>query len=191
MTRGAGLFGAPGTWTLIEGSVLRASAPCALSGCGPGPLALIRSSPAGALVPQSYKQIVSGGACGDPKYSLCKERQPRAGRRGLAKEWRPRLCVGPKLMQVSPSPLLPPFVLNELLFPGSDSCWLNSAQLAEPAAPQPRTLGRLVCLGFAPVSQTRSGSGSKSGTDTWPRLIRRLGPQLWNRVSLMLPCIWW
>lgn len=46
------------------------------------------------------------------------QRQPRAGGRGQAEEWWARLCAGPKFMQVSPSPLLPPFSLKELGFPG-------------------------------------------------------------------------
>lgn len=76
-------------WTLIEGSFYRA--PRALSSCGPGALALVGSSPAGALIPQSYKQIVLGGGCWDPKHSLCKgnrepegEIRPRSGGLGSA-----------------------------------------------------------------------------------------------------------
>lgn len=83
VTRGAGLSGARGPWTLIRGSSLRAPGLRALPGGGPGPLALARSSLAGALVPQSYTQIVACGGLLGPKLFFV-QRQPGAGGRGQA-----------------------------------------------------------------------------------------------------------
>lgn len=57
LTRGAGLFRGRGPCTLMEGSLLRAAAAQVRPSRAPGPIAFSGSSPAGALVPQSYKQM--------------------------------------------------------------------------------------------------------------------------------------
>lgn len=180
---------------MIEGSLPAARVPRALPGCGPGPLALVRSSLAGALVPQSYKQLVSCRGCWDLKYSLCNSIAAESWRErsgqgvvGSALRW-PQVFVG--FAFTSPSSVF----LKRVGFPRlrllpAEFC----TRSAELVAPQPRTLPQAGLFRIL----TRWPSRAWFGVQIWDRYSatsesQALAPARGIVLSLcfLSSCIWW